>query len=439
MSPSRNQLAVSLLYDTLLFAAMVSLSAVLLIPAIVSPLSRDASLEKHRELQVDDVLHTLLVSRPDSFSYTFCGPLLDTAAGRLGVDTTSPGLYTAVRQWILGNEPRHESYAALLAEDLVSQLRIPSSADGSLRLNILTADFDGALRDALRQFFTPLFQGKYAYNVSAQWHPIKGLRFGGELYIGPPPPTLTSHVASQQISVPLTPAIRIGNTTIIFSHHALARYFTSLNLTGNCSIPEVAKIRMILNAYLHQTPPYSVRPLAETAVTENLSLLLDGFLINGIRDASNATVFPGIANATLSTLLARLSNTAQQTNTTLNESVGDLVDNHRPHPLRTQLLRPHPARLHDARTVQPNTRQPVEHHVSLTTRSHRRLQRLGAQSDDDRRYTSSPSRLLVTFVNTLFDAEDCLLAFQTMLCSWLLDRLAFQSADVTLTIWPVHP
>lgn len=438
MSPSRNQLAVSLLYDTLLFAAMVSLSAVLLIPAIVSPLSRDASLEKHRELQVDDVLHTLLVSRPDSFSYTFCGPLLDTAAGRLGVDTTSPGLYTAVRQWILGNEPRHESYAALLAEDLVSQLRIPSSADGSLRLNILTADFDGALRDALRQFFTPLFQGKYAYNVSAQWHPIKGLRFGGELYIGPPPPTLTSHVASQQISVPLTPAIRIGNTTIIFSHHALARYFTSLNLTGNCSIPEVAKIRMILNAYLHQTPPYSVRPLAETAVTENLSLLLDGFLINGIRDASNTTVFPGIANATLSTLLARLSNTAQQTNTTLNESVGDLVEtiDHTLSGLSSSAITPL------ASMMLGQFNQTLGSLLNTTFPS--LPEAIAACKDWVLNQTTTTVHLLtqpilVTFVNTLFDAEDCLLAFQTMLCSWLLDRLAFQSADVTLTIWPVHP
>ncbi len=438
MPPPRGQLAVSLLYDTLLFAAMVSLSAVLLIPALVSPLSSDASIEKHRELQVDDVLHTLLVSRPDSFSYTFCGSLLDAAAGRLGVDTTSPGLYTAVRLWILDNEPHHESYEALIAEDLVSQLRIPDGSDGSVRLNLLTTDFDDALRDALHQFFTPLFQGRYAYNVSAQWHPITGLRFGGELFLGPPPPPLTSHVATQQISVPLTPAVRIGNTTIILSQYALARYFTALNLTGNRSIPEVASIRMVLSDYQHQTPPYDSRPFAEAAVVRNLSHLLDGFLIDGIHDTSNATVFPGIANATLDALLARLNNAAQQKNTTLYESVGDLVRavDHTLSELNASTTTPL------ASLMLGHFNQTLDSLLNTTFPS--LPEAIAACKDWVLNQTTTTVHILFrpmleAFVTDLFDAGDCVLAFQTMLGSWLLDRLAIQSAYVTLTIWPVHP
>jgi len=437
MTSQRGRLGISLLYDTLLFAVMVSLSAAILLPAVCSPQAPLASLEKHRELEVDDALHSLLASRPETFSYAFCGTITDQVAGSLGVDTTSDGLYGQLRSWILANTPRHETYSSLLAEDLVCQLRVPLGPSGSIRLNVLTADFDASLKAALTAFFSTYFQGKYLYNLSAYWHPIKGLALGGNLSLGPPPPHQTSHVATRLIAVPIAPAIRIGNTTITLTRHGLAHYLNLINLSGNSTIPQIANIRTVLNAYLHHTPPYTSRPPAADAVSENLTSLLDGFLIDGIHTA-NRTLFPGIANTTLDRLFARITPALQNaTNPLLNETFGDLTGtinrvlsglNTSLAPLTTGLL----TRFNTSLTGLLNLTCPSLPAV------------LSAAKTWALNQTRATAHQLLApaihaFTDALLNATDCLAAFTALLTTWLLDRLALQSATVTLTIWTMQP
>jgi len=57
------------MYDAVLFIVMVSVSGVVLLPALHSDIAIESSVETHREAVVDEALNTFLVSRVDKFSY----------------------------------------------------------------------------------------------------------------------------------------------------------------------------------------------------------------------------------------------------------------------------------------------------------------------------------------------------------------------------------
>ena len=57
-----NKSAVSMMYDAVFFVVMVSLSGVVLIPALQSDVAVEGSIDKHREHVADGALNTLLVS-----------------------------------------------------------------------------------------------------------------------------------------------------------------------------------------------------------------------------------------------------------------------------------------------------------------------------------------------------------------------------------------
>ena len=72
----KNRYAVSAMYDAVLFIVMVSLSGVVLLPALHSDIAIESSVETHQEAVVDEALNTFLVSRVDKFSYKVGGDIL---------------------------------------------------------------------------------------------------------------------------------------------------------------------------------------------------------------------------------------------------------------------------------------------------------------------------------------------------------------------------
>jgi hypothetical protein len=434
----RDSLALSLIYDTLLFAVLVSLSAAALLPAVTTSITRNTSLEKHRELEVDDTLTTLLDTRPDPFTYTFAGPILDTTASSLGVNTSSPGLYQMIKDWILTNTPRHETTASLLAEDLASQLQIPTSTTTHVNLNILTSDLDTQLQAHIKNYLDERLQGRYLYNITAIWHPLVGIPFGGSLTIGPRPPLQTSHVASRTIAVPIPPAIRLGNTTITLTHHGLARYLTDINLTGNTTIPQITSIRTTLNAYLHHQPPYDDRPTAHTSLEENLTSLLDAILIRGLQNTTNATIFPGIVNATITTTLARITTLfTNLTQTALNDTFGGLLDN--THTILTSLNTSTPHLTDWLLTPFNTTLSNLLNTTFPTLPDALNATRTWALNQTEQTTNQLLAPHITAFTDTLLNVTDSLAALNDLLQHWILDRLNIQSAHVTLTIWTTQP
>lgn len=434
-----NAFGLSLLYDAVLFVIMVSLAGVVLLPALRSNIAVETSVESHREHMVDEALQTYLISRADSFDYRFCGDLTDTVAERIGIDNLSNGLYQSITHWILGHEQHHKSYATLLAEDLGCQFRLPVSVLGANRLNIFTTEFDQQLTNETNRFFSEIFREKYEYNLTAWWHPIKGIPFGGELYVGAHPPCTDSYVSQSCCIMPYTPVVKIGNQTIILTKYWLRhQLFRNATGFGYSSIPSLANITEVLAMYTNKQPPFDSRENATQAVQENLSTLTYGFLVTGIRNETNVTVFPGIITVSLTYGFDRIKNiTGRFFEGALNESFGEAIRGI--------------DRFFSA--LNGTVNDPVSGEIlqKLNTTLHHFCNGSYTSLDDvfDACETMIKENVTVllknfldpyiaSFVQNIFDIIDKIDDFAEMLVNWLFDRISLNTAEVTLTSWVVR-
>ncbi len=430
---------VSLLYDTVFFLVMVSLAGVILLPVLRTEISVNASLDKHREEIVKETLHSYLVTRVDSFEYTFCGSLIDDIAGRIGIDNTSDGLYGSVTHWLLAHEQRHKTYATLLADYLGCQFKIPFSVLGSNQINVFVGDFEDQLRIKTERFLSSLLGEKYRYNLSAWWHPLRGVPFGGEFSIGEHPPTTDCYVALHSFMMPYTPIFSVGNHTVIFTKHWLKHQLFDKDIgLGGSSIPPITNMTRVLENYTNKQPPYDTRGNAIRATKENLSVLVYGFLINGITNETNVTVFPGIVHTTLSYGFEKLKNmTGQFLDKKLNESFGASVrsidglfsglNSSAANPLSQAILLLLNATLGNLLNVSFDSlddaldacESVIKNRIVLLIQS----------------YIDS---LLETFVNALFDVIDTIFDFSEMLIDLLFDSISLNRGEAMLTIWVVR-
>ena len=292
----RNTYGISVMYDAVFFIVMISISGAILLPALQSNIAIESSVETHREHVADEALNTFLVSRIDKFSYKVGGDIIDDVAGSIGIDNSSDGIYGSITNWLLAREQLHKTHANLIAENLGCQFRLPLTLLGTNRFNFLTGDFDRQLKNETKEFFSSYFGDKYAYNLTAQWHPIKGVDFGGELAIGPRPPDQNCHVAQSVIMMPYSPHVSIGGIEIEFTRH-----WIETTLFGDIigKIPLFENLSSVLENFTYGNPPFDTLENATNASKEYVTGLVHGFLIDGIQNETNATVFPGVVNATV--------------------------------------------------------------------------------------------------------------------------------------------
>ena len=191
-----NVFAVSTMYDAVFFMVLVSLSGVVLIPALHSNVALESSVEKHREELADEALATLMTSRVDNFGYVFAGSQIEAIAGE---NITEDNFLGSIVRIFLGKEQIHKTYADLCVENLVSQLKV-----FGYRVNIFTEDYDNSLSEKLSTILHNYLGDKYGFNLTIQWHPIPNLPFGGDATIGPHPPLGDTHVASSYLTMPDT-------------------------------------------------------------------------------------------------------------------------------------------------------------------------------------------------------------------------------------------
>ncbi len=186
------------MHDAVLFMVMVSLSGVVLLPALQSDTSVHTSIQKHREELADETLLMLMTSRCDEFGYTLAGEQIEDLTG-LDIDYKSSSNNDIIESLIktfLGREQKHKTYSDLCVENLVCQL---SAFDN--RINIFTSDFDSNLKLELNQVLEKYLGEKYRYNLVVRWRPILGIEFGGKIEIGINPPE-TTHVAKSYATLP---------------------------------------------------------------------------------------------------------------------------------------------------------------------------------------------------------------------------------------------
>ncbi len=430
---------ISMMYDAVFFIIMVSLAGVILLPVLRTDIALESSVDKHREEIVDETLHTFLVTRADSFEYRFGGNLIDEIAGHIGIDNTSNGLYGSVTHWLLAHEQRHKTYATLLAEYLGCQFRLPFSFIGTNQINIFVGDFERQLSNETERFFSSLLGEKYRYNLSAWWHPVRGVPFGGEFSIGEHPPAKDCYVAQSFFMMPYTPVFSVGNHTIIFTKHWLKHQLFDNDVgLGRSSIPAIANITIVLENYTNKQPPYDRRENATKATKENLSDLIYSFLIDGITNESNVTVFPGIVHTTLLYGFEKLKNmTGQFLDKALNESFGASIrsidrlfsglNSSVMNPLSQAILMQLNATLGDLLNGSFDSLNDAFDACESAIKERIILLIQG--------YIDS---LLEAFVNTLFDVIDSIMDFSEMLIDLLFDCISLNKAEVMLTIWVVR-
>jgi hypothetical protein len=430
---------VSILYDAVLFLVMVSLAGVILLPALRSPLAVESSVEKHREEIVDEALHTFLVSRADQFEYVFCGEQVNVIAEAIGINTSEPGLYQILIHWLLAHEQRHKTYANLLAEDLGCQFKVPVSIVGTNRLNPLTTAFHQQLRNETQRFFSSILSDKYQYNLTAWWHPITSISFGGEFSVGASPPPKDTYVAHSIITMPYAPVFCIGNQTFIFTKYSLTHELFSGDVVfGRSSIPAISNITVILENYTNGHHPYDTRYNATAGIQENLSSLLYGFLIYGITNETNARVFPGILNMTLTYEFEKIKNITRQLSTAaLNETFGDVIqtidtlfsglNTSVDTPLSSLLL----DRLNEAFGFFVNTSGGSLNETFTACEALIIEQVTGFLKN-------FLDPIIESFVDTMFNGLDLVKNFADHLIDWLFDRISLVTAEVTLTLWVVR-
>jgi hypothetical protein len=434
-----NLFGISLMYDAVFFIIMVSLAGVILLPVLRTDIALKSSVDKHREEMVDETLHTFLVTRADFFEYRFCGNLIDEIAGHIGIDNSSDGLYGSVTHWLLAHEQRHKTYATLLAEYLGCQFKLPFSFVGTNQLNIFVGDFEQQLSNETERFFSSLLGEKYRYNLSAWWHPLRGVPFGGEFCIGERPPTKDCYVAQSFFMMPYTPVFSIGNHTIIFTKHWLKHQLFDNDVgLGRSTIPAIANITFVFENYTNKHPPYDTRENASRATKENLSDLIYGFLIDGITNETNVTVFPGIVHTTLQYGFEKIKNmTGQFLDKALNESFGASI--------RTI------DRLFS--DLNSSVKNPLSQTILMQLNATLGGMFNGSFGTLDEAFDACESAikeriilliqkyidtLLEIFVNTLFDVIDTIMDFSEMLIDLLFDCISLNKAEVMLTIWVVR-
>ena len=199
----KNTFAVSVMYDAVLFVVMVSLSGVVLIPALQNDIAVESSIKKHQEHTADEALNSLLVSRVDKFDYNLLGRALNYVVGDFFENND---IYNSLSSWLLGHEQLHKTYANLIADDLGCQFNLKISTIASTSFNLFTGELDSNLRDNIDSFLSEYLGDKYGFKFTAVWYPVKEKisdgRLGGELIAGDEPPDEDCFVSQCFIVMP---------------------------------------------------------------------------------------------------------------------------------------------------------------------------------------------------------------------------------------------
>jgi len=195
----RDCFGISVMYDAVFFAVLVSLSGAILLPAMHQDIAIESQVATHREKVVDEALLAIMNSRADENEYRFAGSQIEDFFAGIGQDSLldDDQIIGTLVTSMLGKEQLHKTYADLLAENLASQLQV-----FTFRMNMFTDEYDQYLKQGITSVLNSTLGERYQYNLTATWHPIEGVPFGGEFYVGQHPPQKDTHVAQAYITMP---------------------------------------------------------------------------------------------------------------------------------------------------------------------------------------------------------------------------------------------
>ena len=187
-----NNIALSLVQDTLLFLVFISISALILTPVVIKSSSNANQYDYLLESKVDETLHTLLSITKHNYSFFTGTQYIDELANNIGIDTSqNNGLYHMLTSHFLSKQQSHKSIAQLITEHLATQYNI-IQGNTTLKLNPFSGDSQQQLTLLLSTELIRLLPPHTFFNLTACWYPIRNIPFGGKITIGEPIPSSIS-------------------------------------------------------------------------------------------------------------------------------------------------------------------------------------------------------------------------------------------------------
>lgn len=289
---SRNNHALSVMYDAVFFIVLVSLSGVILFSAFQPNSQSKTMIEGINEKRVDDIAHLLLCSTSNQCNYTVGGTIIDSTASSLGIDTSSDnGLYHSVIDRVGGHEIQHGTFGQLIIENLAAQWNCSLFNRSNEQMNWFTKEFSHVLCSEIDSFLKDQIGNRFHYQFKAYWYPIKMVPFGGYLQVGETPPQNDYFLAKKKISMPFSPAFTWGNQTIVFSEYWI-HVFLSEQIESEYN--EMKNISFLLNQSQKKNDLSMNETTLRLALSGNLSSLFVKIAVDGLHIGQNNCYFPGV-------------------------------------------------------------------------------------------------------------------------------------------------
>jgi len=197
--------AISSTIDVMVFLLMISLSAVVLMPVMLSSGHNEALQDVAAYRYDGQLLQSLLDSRVEGFEYTIM-PSAFTATIIIPAEST---MHLYKYNNIFAKEHTSRTFADLIAEGMLFSLR--TEANGKYYyLHSFSAGYSQAIENALEEHLNRRIGGRYNYKLEANWQPVPGCGPSGQISVGAVPPG-RSFRQSALISVPYGHSVSLAD------------------------------------------------------------------------------------------------------------------------------------------------------------------------------------------------------------------------------------
>ena len=191
--------------DVMFFLLMVSLSSVVLMPAMLSS-GHNAAVQDVAAYKFNEqLLQSLLNSRVEGFEYK----VVPSAMSDIVFDPHENSMSICRGSDIFAKEHATRTFADLIAEGMLFSLREEKNG-AYYYLHPFSAGYSEATENVLEEYLDRRIGGRYNYRLEANWQPVPGCGPSGQIVVGAVPPE-RSFRQSALLSVPYTDAVSISD------------------------------------------------------------------------------------------------------------------------------------------------------------------------------------------------------------------------------------
>jgi hypothetical protein len=183
--------------DSLLFLMLISISAIILMPAIMAEYQYLSAGYVSQQDTDTLLLSSMLNSRSGEVEYIYKpGELAD-----LNLSLPPGSMLRDAEETLYGRQQKHRTFADLLAEDLILGMAVSENGN-IMHLNPMAKMHRPMTEDTIRNYLDARVGGRYHYRLEAHWYPVSGYNTGSDIGIGGPAPIDASRQGSR-VSLPL--------------------------------------------------------------------------------------------------------------------------------------------------------------------------------------------------------------------------------------------